>query len=112
MERMVPQHIRIKDRLTPCACIGCHDRRNNIYQLCHAGDLYTICMTEKCDQHASHKKCILKVINILQLMGRLYPFFQLFILFIAVVPYVPFVEGKIDLLSVYADKCVWKRNRP
>ena len=51
-------------------CIGCHDRRNNIYQLCHAGDLYTICMTEKCDQHTSHKKCILKVINILQLMGK------------------------------------------
>ena len=91
-------HVWIKNSLTPCTCIGSHDRCDNIYKLCQAGHFHTVRMTEQCDQHTSYQKGILKIIDILQLVWRLPPFFQFLIRFIAVIPYIPLIKGQMDPL--------------
>ena len=91
-------HVGIENGLSPCAGIGGHDGRNHVHKLCQTGDLYTVGMAQQGDEHASHQKGVFKIIDILQLVWSLHPFFQLLVRFVAVIPDVPLIKGKIDLL--------------
>ena len=50
-----------------------HNRSDHVYQLSQAGDLYTVRVAEHGDQHLAYQQGVLKVVNILQLAGRLGP---------------------------------------
>ena len=87
----------IKDRLSPGTGIRSHNRSDHIDQLCQAGDLDTVSMLQESNEKTADQKCILKIVDILQLMRCLAPFFQLFICFMRMIPDIPFIKGKIDL---------------
>ncbi|MOA12894.1 hypothetical protein D3C78_1329190 [compost metagenome] len=52
-------------------------------------------MTQQCDQHASDKERILKVVIILKLWRSNGPWINLLIRLVGVEPYIPFIEAEI-----------------
>ena len=94
--------VGIINGLPPATGIGSHDGRNDIDQLGHTGDLHAVGMAQQGNQHGANQQCILEIINIFQLMGRLRPALQLLIVIPGMIPHVPLVKGQVDgLLAVF-----------
>ena len=91
--------IRIEDRLTESAAVfGGHDRRDDIDKLRKAGNLHTVRMTQKSDQHGTDQNGILYIVDILQLMRSDAPGLDQLVLLLGVIPYVLLIKAQIDRL--------------
>ena len=81
----------IKYRLfeNSASCLGEY-RRNYVYKLGKAGNLYPVAMPEKSNQHGAYHKSVLKIIDILKYGRSNRP--ALIRVIVGVIPNVPLVK--------------------
>ena len=79
----------------------CHDRCDNIDELCKACYFYSVGMTDENDQHQTYQQGILEVVDVLKKRRCHLPwmiFCDVVVSSVGMIPYIPLIKAKIHIL--------------